>query len=340
MKKILVIGTGGTIASRQSSSGLVPILTAEELVSHVPDVANIAELDAIQVCNLDSTDIVPSDWLRIADAIREHYEEYDGFVVCHGTDTLAYTAAGLSYLIQNSARPIVITGSQKPIDAEDTDARRNLRDSICYAADEASSDVSIVFDGKVIAGTRAKKQKSKSFDAFSSVNFPNIAIIVDGRIIRYIQKPVLPGDAGRGLLFTGRGPLFAQDVSNKVFVLKLVPGMSPDILPVLFDRYDCLIIESFGVGGIPAYLMPEFRKQMEQHSTIVIVSTQVSNEGSNMSVYQVGHDVKEDYDLLETYDMTGESAFAKACWILGLPGITGEMFKRYFYTPIDYDLTY
>ena len=153
-KKILVIGTGGTIACKQSESGLVPLISAEDLLVHVPDVARFAEVSSLQVCNLDSTDIRPGDWVTFAKAIRDNYENFDGFVLTHGTDTLAYTAAALSYLVQNSPKPIVVTGAQKPIDAEDTDARVNLRDSILYASSEGASGVVIVFDGKVIARTQ------------------------------------------------------------------------------------------------------------------------------------------------------------------------------------------
>lgn len=340
-KKILVIGTGGTIASTQSESGLVPGLTADDLMTHVPDAKELADIDAIQVCNLDSTDVTPKDWMLFASTIEENYHAYDGFVLCHGTDTLAYTAAALSYLIQNSRKPIVITGSQKPIDAQDTDARRNLRDSILYACDQNSHLVSIVFDGKVIAGTRAKKEKSKSFDAFSSINFPYLALIRDGRVIRYIyeNKEDLAD------------PTFAHRVSSKVFALKLAPGFNKSLLPVLFEQYDCIIIESFGLGGIPSYLMEEFKAQMDSHNTLIIVSTQVANEGSDMSIYQVGLDAKSSFNLLETYDMTMESAYAKACWLLGLldsnkkdPGTLGlgpesiAFAKKEFYRSINHDL--
>ena len=325
-KKILVIGTGGTIACKQSESGLVPLISAEDLLVHVPDVARFAEVSSLQVCNLDSTDIRPGDWVTFAKAIRDNYENFDGFVLTHGTDTLAYTAAALSYLVQNSPKPIVVTGAQKPIDAEDTDARVNLRDSILYASSEGASGVVIVFDGKVIAGTRAKKEKSKSYDAFSSINFPYLAVIRDGKVIQYIKENC---DA----------PVFYDCVGEKVFALKLAPGFDVEMLPLLFEKYRCIIIESFGVGGIPSYLMEEFRRQMEAHDTLIIMSTQVANEGSDMEVYQVGHKVKFDFDLLETYDMTPESAFAKACWLLGRKDISRKEIKEEFYRPIGHDIT-
>ena len=332
-KKILVLGTGGTIASKETSKGLAPMLSAEDLIGYVSDVAEYADLETVQICNLDSTDIRPKDWLEFSMVIENMYDYFDGFVLCHGTDTLAYTAAALSYLIQDSKKPIVVTGSQKPIDAEDTDARRNLRDAILVACDDDAHNVVVVFDGKVIAGTRAKKEKSKSYDAFSSINFPNLAVVRDGKIIWYIKDEV-----------RAEAPTFASGVGGGAFSLKLLPGVREELLPYIFEMYSCIIIESFGVGGIPSYIMEEFRNQMNANpETIVIVATQVANEGSDMRLYSVGHDVKSDFKLFETYDMTPESAFAKACWLLGCTG--GELaenrgvFERDFYRPINHDLT-
>ena len=331
-KKILLIGTGGTIACKETDSGLMPALTAEEILEYVPEVKKYAFIETLQVCNIDSTDVRPSEWMLIASAIKENYEKYDGFVVCHGTDTLAYTAAALSYMIRHSVKPIVVTGAQKPINAADTDARRNLRDSVAIAANDDSHRVVIVFDGKVIAGTRAKKERSKSFDAFSSINFPNLAVVQDGKIHRYIKDFDL-----------SKPTKWSELMSDKVFILKMTPGMNEDVLRYLFDKYECIIVESFGLGGIPNYLKDEFKKQVSAHDTLVIVATQVVQEGSDMGIYQVGHEVKEDLGLLETYDMTLESAYAKASWIMGLKekeGLSREELKEKFYKPIGYDITY
>ena len=127
---------------------------------------------------------------------------------------MAYTAAALSYMIQNSTKPIVITGAQKPIDLEITDAKSNLIDSFLYAADEKSQGVQIVFDGKVIAGTRAKRVRSKSYNAFSSIDFPSLAVIQDGNIMRYL--PMLPyEDEVR----------FYEELDENIFLMKLIPGI-------------------------------------------------------------------------------------------------------------------
>ena len=137
MKRILMLGTGGTIASKQTEHGLKPVLDSKDIISFIPQVKEVCQVDTLQVCNIDSTNVTPCHWKQMTNAIQENYEKYDGFVICHGTDTLAYTAAALSYMIQNSAKPIVITGAQKPINMDVTDAKTNLLDSFIYAADLA-----------------------------------------------------------------------------------------------------------------------------------------------------------------------------------------------------------
>ena len=130
MKRVLMIGTGGTIASEMTGAGLVPELTTDQFLKYVPAVRELCDVTCRQVCNIDSTNMSPAYWLEIARAIREAYSSFDGFVVCHGTDTMAYTASALSYLIQNSRKPIVLTGAQKPINEDITDAKSNVIQSI------------------------------------------------------------------------------------------------------------------------------------------------------------------------------------------------------------------
>ena len=171
MKKILLIATGGTIASCRTENGLSPAILSEDILNYVPEVRKFCCVDTLQLFNLDSTNLTPIHWLKIADTIQENYESYDGFVICHGTDTMAYTACALSYLIQNSIKPIVITGSQKPINVEDTDAKTNLRDSFLYATSQKAANVSIVFNGNAIAEKKKKKVRTKSFNALKVWTF-------------------------------------------------------------------------------------------------------------------------------------------------------------------------
>ena len=330
MKKILLIATGGTIASKYSQNGLSPQIDAEEILNYVPQIREFCEPAAIQVCNLDSTNMEPGHWQLIMRCIREHYEAYDGFVIAHGTDTMAYTAAALSYMIQNADKPIVITGSQKSIDLEITDAKTNLCDSFLYAADEDSQGVQIVFGGKVIAGTRAKKIRSKSYNAFESIDYPYLAAIQDMRILRYI--PMLP---------YRESVRFYENMNGNIFLMKLIPGISPRILPALFSEYDCIIVESFGVGGIPASIAEEFYRLHQAHpDTVVILATQVAHEGSDMTIYEVGNKIKQECRILESYDMTLEAVIAKAMWMLGDGNIDGKTVEEVFYRRVNYDIIF
>lgn len=331
-KRILMIGTGGTIASKQTENGLKPGLSSEDILSYIPQVEQVCEVRTMQVCNIDSTNVTPEHWTILSKTIEEQYDKYDGFVICHGTDTLAYTASALSYMIQHSRKPIVITGAQKPINMDVTDAKTNLLDSFIYAADEESQDVNIVFDGKVIVGTRAKKVRAKSYNAFESINFPYVAVIQDGNIIRYIST-VPHKNRVR----------FYHEMKNSIYVLKLIPGMKPDILSYIFKDYDCIVIESFGVGGMPESIVHEFYDQMsswKEKGKLVVMTTQVANEGSNMTVYEVGQKVKQDFDLIEGYDMTLESIITKLMWLMTLPNLQFEEIKEMFYQTLNHDILF
>lgn len=330
MKRILMIATGGTIASKVTARGLTPLLTSDELLQYVPSIQSLCKVDTLQLCNLDSSNISQEHWLMMAETIHREYDQYDGFVICHGTDTMAYTAAALSYLIQNSPKPIVITGAQKPISMENTDSKINLFSSFLYATSEDASGVQILFDGKVILGTRARKTHSKSFHAFSSINYPNLAVIQNGKIMQYIKQA------------KQENPIFYHNLNSKVAILKLIPGMDSDFLGYLLEKNDAVVIESFGVGGIPSleqyHYYDEIKKWLD-HGKTIVMTTQVPNEGSELNIYQVGQNLKQDFHILEAYDMTTESVVTKLMWLLGQTKDPIEI-RKMFYTTISCDLLY
>ena len=325
MKHILLIGTGGTIASRPTGSGLAPGLTTEQLLRYTPSITRLCRTDCVQLLALDSTNITPAHWQMIVRCIRERYADYDGFVITHGTDTLAYTAAALSYMIQDSPKPIVLTGAQKPIGFDSTDSKINLTDAFLCAAGDLPG-VSIVFDHKIILGTRAKKTRSKSFSAFSSINYPELGVIRDGTLVRFIRQSC----AG--------APRFYEQLDTRVALMKLVPGMDREALDFLFERSDAVIIESFGVGGVPeAGGFYDCIRQWKQRGRVAVLTTQVENEGSDLGVYHVGHRLKSDLGVLEAYDMTCEALLAKLMWILAQTR-DPEQVRQMFYTPVAMDM--
>ncbi len=334
MKNILLIATGGTIASAEDGNGLSPALSGEDLARAVPEIEGLCELDIVQPMNIDSTNMRPRDWLRIAAVIREGYDTHDGFVVLHGTDTMAYTAAALSYLVQGSPKPIVITGSQKPMGSPFTDAKLNLYQSLVYATDDASRDVSIVFNGIAIAGTRARKQRTMSFNAFSSMNFPPIAYIRNDRVVR-------SGAPASSLPASSAAPTFYSKLDPRVLTIKLVPGLDPAIFEALKPAADALILETFGIGGVPDYGVdgPSFKQAIfdwVDSGRTVVMTTQVPEEGLDLGVYEVGRAYAEHAGILKGGDMTIEALCAKTMWVLGQTRETAQI-EEFFYREVNHD---
>lgn len=324
-----MIATGGTIASKNTGAGLAPALTSRELLDCVPEIAQVCAADTVQPFNVDSTNVYFAHWLEIARIIKERYENYDGFVVTHGTDTMAYTAAALSYLIQYSPKPIVLTGSQKSAYLRDTDARQNLADAFFYCVDDGASGVHIVFDGNVILGTRAKKTRTRSYNAFSSIDFPDIAVMRDGKPFYYIKE-----DKPKG------APVFYDALNPNVFVLKMIPGISPDIFDYLAEHSDGLVIESFGSGGLPNYENDGFFRKLKEfigRGKTVVCTTQVEREGSALDKYEVGRKLLDCGNVLEARSMTLEAVVAKLMWVLAETD-SAENAERLFYLPVAHDI--
>ncbi len=347
MKRILVLATGGTIASADAGSGLAPALTGDDLLTFVPEAAGMCELDAMQVMNIDSTNMEPAGWLTLVRALRDAYAAYDGFVVLHGTDTLAYTAAGLSYLAQNLRKPVVLTGSQLPMAAPGTDAKRNVLDAVRVACDGAARGVLVAFGGAVIAGTRARKVRTRSFNAFESIGLPELARVDDDGRVRWregaldgmrtggdadllapaqsdsgvLDGPRAGGDAGSlspdGPRTDG-DPVFYDRLNSRVQVLSLAPGATAGVVAALRPHADALVVEAFGLGGVPSSGdVAEALLAWTDGGGIVVLATQCPLEGCDPSVYEVGRAFCDRPGVLVAGDMTREAALAKTMWALG-----------------------
>jgi len=261
--------------------------------------------------------------------VQENYDRYDGFVITHGTDTMGYTAAALSYMIQKSPKPVVLTGSQKSIYNRDTDARNNLWRAVAYACHPDAWGVQIVFDNQVILGTRARKTRTKSFNAFSSIDYPETAMFRDRRLIQFLQRPAEYTHA-----------VFSTALDPNVFVLRLVPGMRADIIPLLEGRYRALVLESFGVGGLPGGddgAMFAAVRDWCGAGHLAVFTTQVPHEGSDLAVYEVGRAAKALPGVLEAHDMTPEATAVKLMWVLGQTTDRAEA-EKLFLTPVQWDI--
>jgi len=316
---ILFVTTGGTIMSESTANGLAPMNKAGGLFSLVPEIDNLCKTSEISVCSIDSTNMTPEIWLKIAETIKANYSAFDGFIVCHGTDTLAYTAAALSYMLQGSQKPIAITGSQKPITAPDTDARRNLLDSIAFVCDKNAHGVAVVFNGKVIDGKCAKKLRTKSNDAFESINRPLIGKIKDGKVT-FIA----------GCKACEKSPFYIK-LNPSVFLLKLVPGLFSGVIPYILERYSCLILEGFGTSGIPKDIAEAINNYPKISGKIIVFTSQAYYEGTDVSLYAVGHQLSKDIIFLEAREMTSESVYVKMMWLLAKEKTTTEEITALFY---------
>lgn len=289
------MGTGGTVSCKESADGLTPAVSVTELTR---DIELPIEILTEQLFELDSTNMTPQNWIMIAKRIHERYDEFYGFVVAHGTDTMGYAAASLSCLIQDSKKPIVFTGSMNPMSSEDSDALRNLRDAVIFAADERAFGVNVVFGGRIIDGRCAVKLDTSSDDAFRSVNNDDIGIILsDGNVI-FNEK------------YSGEMK-FYERLSDDVFLTKLIPGQEL-LIP---ENARAVIIEGYGDGGVPEYLLSEVERISEK-GVYVIMATQCIYGGTDLKRYEVGKRAAERFSLLETGRMTVGYAIARAKWAL------------------------
>lgn len=307
MRKILVIGTGGTISCAETENGLLPALSVSELLKNI---SVPAEVHSEQLFNLDSTNMTPRHWEQLARHIHERYDEFDGFVITHGTDTMAYAAASLSCLIRNSRKPIVFTGSMKPMTDENSDAPENLRRAVVVAADERAFGVRVMFGSWLYNGQTVIKFRTDDTEAFNDINYEDAICFED--IPKY-------GFGNAEMIGETR---FYEKLSGDVFHVKLIPGQALYVP----ENTRAVILEGYGAGGVPDYLLGEVA-ELANRSVYVIIATQCAVGGTDINRYAVG---RAELPLLETGKMTVEYAVARARWALAYSNDLEE-FKKLFY---------
>jgi len=339
MKKICILATGGTIACSDAGEGLRPHYTVEDLLKYVPYITEKCEVVGKTVMNIDSSNMTPECWVNIAQAIYDDYDNYDGFVITHGTDTMAYTSSALTYMLQGLNKPVVMTGSQYSVEDAKTDAIQNLNDAILCALEDIAG-IFVVFDGKLINGTRAMKMKTRSYDAFESVNFPNVAHIKHNRISydKSVSEIFRKG-ADRLEIKSRTTELELQATLEKnIIVIKLFPGMDPGIFDFIRDNKKGVIIESYGIGGIPFEILDLSSKvrELTDAGIAVVVTTQCLEEGVDFHVYEVGKKLPHG-KMIYANDMNTEALVPKLMWALGMTEDLGVV-KKLVETPISGDL--
>ena len=319
-KKVLLLTTGGTIASLQGGEGLEPHRSGV-MERELTLLRSYYDIEVQDLMCLDSSNIRPEEWQMIARTIFEKRTDFDGLVVSHGTDTMAYTASAVTFMLPNIDIPVVFTGSQLPLADVLSDGPDNLRAAFAMAV-SGYPGVFLAFDRKIMLGCRAVKVRASGFSAFESINaryaatVSNLGLVVDSR-----RLPRCQGE-----------PRLCPEISREVFLLKLTPGLNPAIFDMLAAMgYKGIVIEAFGLGGVNVLHrgLRGIQRAIEDGISVV-VTTQCLYDSSDLRVYQVGNKLLE-LGVIQGRDMTSEAAMTKLMWALG-QGLDqqqiGELFQK------------
>lgn len=312
---VLVIYTGGTIGMDYDPTGsfLVPFDFAQ-IMERVPELAYFDfQITVLQLLNpIDSSDISPNHWLELAQIIEKFYDDYDGFVVLHGTDTMAYSASALSFLLENLGKPVIFTGSQLPIAHSRTDGRENFVSALEIAATKKVRipEVCIFFDNLLLRANRTRKVQSSKFTAFKSENYPPLAVA--GITIEYNETVMLS---------MPEKPLKVhQAFDSRVFFLKIFPGIHRNYLVTLLSISDiqCVVMESYGSGNVPTnedFL--DILHEAIQKGKLIYNISQCSGGRVKQGRYGAGHRLNQ-IGVIEGADITPEAAITKLMFLLAL----------------------
>lgn len=305
--RLLLVTTGGTITMLRAANGsLYPCEDAGKLLERIPELSMLADIDILPLASIDSSDVSPAIWLTIARAIFQRMKEYDGFVVTHGTDTLCYTAAALSFMLQELSKPVIITGSQVPLEEIGSDGRANLINAVRVAISDLA-EVAVVFGSLIIRGTRAKKTSVFDMQAFISVNDVPLGTI--GLAIKF---------SSFAKTRSRRKPLLRTSLNENVALVPVYPGIKPEIIEYIASCHDGIVLEGYGAGNIPTgerSLVPAISAAVKRNVPVV-VCTQCIVGSTEMELYQVGRAALE-AGAIPAMDMTPEATMVKLMWVLG-----------------------
>ncbi len=316
---ISILSTGGTIASRVDyrTGAVNPALSAEDLYTVVPELGDLVNIRAEVLFSLLSEDIQPSHWTELAKRVAKHLSESEGVVVAHGTDTLGYTSAALSFALQDIPHPVVLTGAQRSSDRPSSDAALNLTSAVIGAAHGPFAEVVIAMhrtpDDTSIAlhrGTKVRKCHTSRRDAFQTINADLLGEVIDGQV-QMLAKPsnYRSRDSKRQLRLQ-------PEFDAKVALLKSTPGIIDDHLDILIDRrYHGIVFEGTGLGHLPQSLLPSVERAQEEGITLVMTSQCIWGR-VQMRVYRTGVELVQ-RGVIPLEDMLPETAYVKLMWVLG-----------------------
>ena len=306
--KVLILHTGGTLGMRprQPDEALAPDEFGATVLEHVPELRQIADIDTRVLFNLDSSDLAPEHWMRLAEVIFEARDSYDGIVITHGTDAMAYTAAALSYVLRDLPFPVILTGSQRPLADVHTDGRANLVGAVDLAK-RPIPEVSIYFDGQLLRGNRAIKYSTFAFGAYQSPNFPPLAEIGTG--VRVSDHSLQPTGE-----FRVQGTF-----DERVVVAWLHPGDDAVVLRGLLDTdTKAVLVAAFGYGNVPVEdrRVADAIRALVDAGKVVAITSQSPNASVSLERYTGGR-LALDVGAVSTGDMTIEAATVKMMYLAG-----------------------
>ncbi len=326
-KQILLLTTGGTIASLPGFEGLEP-QRSDVMERELLQLRSFYDITVRDVMCLDSSNIRPQEWRSLAQSIFSMRQGFDGIVVSHGTDTMAYTASAVTFMLPGIDLPVVFTGSQLPLADILSDGPDNLRTAFAMAASGVKG-VFLAFDRKVMRGCRAVKVRASGFSAFESINATYSARVSNRGLV--IDPSALPPQ--------DLAPRLLDELSEDVFLLKLTPGLSPRIFDALVDM-GCrgIVIEAFGLGGVNVLHqgLAGIRRAVDAGISVV-VTTQCLYDSADLEVYQVGNKLLE-LGVIQGRDMTSEAAMTKLMWALG-QNMTPAEIRSLFATNLAGEIT-
>lgn len=304
-KKVCLIATGGTIASVETPEGMKPLLDGKELLAKVPELESLGVIDIVELMQLDSTNIQPKDWIQMAQAIEERYADYDGFIITHGTDTMAHSAAALYYMLENLQKPVIFTGSQLSLVEEGSDAPANLLLAM-YGAVSSVPGVYLAFHNKLMQGNAAKKLCTENFDGFYSINVPDVAVLEDGKIKWNISSDFIEPEKEFKI---------NTAIDTNVAVFEVFPGFNTDIIRMAVDS-GCkgIVLKGYGAGNVPSEesgnsFLPAIDYAVEK-GVKVVLTTQCIYDGTDLERYEVGASALR-HGVISGGDLTVEAILAK-----------------------------
>ena len=304
-KKVCLIATGGTIASVETPEGMKPLLDGKELLAKVPELESLGVIDIVELMQLDSTNIQPKDWIQMAQAIEERYADYDGFIITHGTDTMAHSAAALYYMLENLQKPVIFTGSQLSLVEEGSDAPVNLLLAM-YGAVSSVPGVYLAFHNKLMQGNAAKKLCTENFDGFYSINVPDVAVLEDGKIKWNISSDFIEPEKELKI---------NTAIDTHVAVFEVFPGFNTDIIRMAVDS-GCkgIVLKGYGAGNVPSEesgnsFLPAIDYAVEK-GVKVVLTTQCIYDGTDLERYEVGASALR-HGVISGGDLTVEAILAK-----------------------------